>query len=118
MTCPHGQLQISVELQGVDLGAAASYLVGTLSVRGNVKLTSLSFKLVFQLFPVSDKLEPWWFLGCSLNNFLSSDCDSLGLLTDIEESGGTTCVQLFELMILNLQLFSCVTLPFCVTDCH
>lgn len=38
---PCGQVHVSIHLKGFDFGAGASFLVGTLSVRGDVKLASL-----------------------------------------------------------------------------
>lgn len=58
---PHGQLQISVELQGVDFGAGASFLVTTFTLRGNIKLVSMcTVMFVFQHFPVNGRLGPWY----------------------------------------------------------
>lgn len=61
---PCGQLQIPVELESVDFGAGAAFLISILSGNEDVKLISLrTVMLVFQQFPVHSMLEPCWFLG-------------------------------------------------------
>lgn len=60
-----------------------SFLVGTLSVHGDVKLASLwSDSQVFHQYKVDGRLESGLFLNIP-TNFLSSEGDGFGLLPDL-----------------------------------
>lgn len=73
---PCGQLQISVESEGVD-----SEAVSNLSVHGDVRPTSL-WMMVFYQFPVHRLGGSWLFLNI-LTPSLYSEGDSWGLLPDL-----------------------------------
>lgn len=109
LACPCGQLQISLELGGVGFGAGASFLVRTLSVHGDFKLSSLwRVTVVFQEFLVHGRLvqllAPWLFLNI-LTNFLSSEGNTLGLLQTLANRWYIritwTYIQLFEVVMLK-----------------
>lgn len=62
--CLFEQQQLLEELEGVDFGVGVSFLVGSLSVHGNVKRTPLWTVMLVYQFPVHGRLEA---LGLFLN---------------------------------------------------
>lgn len=63
--CPCTQLQTLVELEDVDFGAGASFLVCSLLVHSGVNLA------VFHQLSVHGRSVTWWFLGCYWPSFSS-----------------------------------------------
>lgn len=96
LACPHGQRYISVESEGADFCTEASFLVGTLSVHGDMKLASLWIvMLVFQWQSLGGS---WLFLNI-LTNLLSSE-GLLPLLGKVvTHPNNLYCTRLFELRL-------------------